>query len=163
MIQYQREPLQRLIGEDCQQKENRAHLQILCEKGRLYGQAKGLAPNPLGTGIYWWTECTFVFVEGKRSQLDDEGKLKREFEKYSLRTLMSRCSNFANEKSAMEHLFNNLSQKAEPTLSMLTFSKYHCKVAGEGIEFVWGVMKWRFWSIPLKEKNTKQKFNRSVR
>ena len=45
---------------------------------------------------------------------------------------------------------------------MLTSPKYHCEVAGEGIEFVWGMMKRRFRSIPFKEKNTKQKFNKSV-
>ena len=76
---------------------------------------------------------------------------------------MKRCSDFANEKSAMEHLFMQLSRKAEQTISMLTSPKYHCKVAGEGIEFVWGIMKRRFRSIPYKEKDTKQKFNKCVR
>ena len=46
---------------------------------------------------------------------------------------------------------------------MLTSPKYHCKVAGEGIEFMWGMLKRRFRSIPLKEKDTKQKFNKCVR
>ena len=63
----------------------------------------------------------------------------------------------------MEHLFYQLSQKADPNLTMLTSPKYHCEIAGEGIEFVWGMLKRRFRSIPLKEKYIKQKFNKSVR
>ena len=102
-------------------------------------------------------------MKGRKSQLDDDGKLKKLYEAYSLRTLMKRCSDFANEKSAMEHLFMQLSRKAEQTISMLTSPKYHCEVAGEGIEFVWGMMKRRFRSIPYKEKDTKQKFNKCVR
>jgi len=102
-------------------------------------------------------------LKGRKSQLDDDSNLKKEYEKYSLRTSMKRCSDFANEKSAMEHLFMQLSRKAEQTISMLTSPKYHCEVAGEGIEFVWGMMKRRFRSIPYKEKDTKQKFNKCVR
>ncbi len=63
----------------------------------------------------------------------------------------------------MEHLFYQLTQKADPDLMMLTSPKDHCEVAGEGIEFVWGMLKRRFCSITLKEKDTKQKFNKCVR
>ena len=92
-----------------------------------------------------------------------EGKLKEEFKQYSLHTLMKRCSDFANKKLALEHLFLQLSRKEEPTISMLTSPKYHCEVAVESIEFVWGMLKCCFCSIPLKEKDTKQKFNKCVR
>ncbi len=95
--------------------------------------------------------------------MDDDGKLKEDYEQYSLRTLMKRCSDFSKEKSAMEHLFLQLSLEVEPTISMLTSPTYHCKVAGEGIEFVWGMMKHRFRSIPYKEKDTNQKFNECER
>ena len=108
------------------------------------GKPKGLLQILWERGFIDEQNVHLYSLKGKRSQIDNKGKLKKKFEKYSLHTLMSRCSDFANEKSAMEHLFDILSQKSESTLSMLTSPKYHCKVAGEGIEFVWGMMKRRF-------------------
>ena len=87
----------------------------------------------------------------------------RKVESYSLRTLMLRCSDFADEKLGMEHLFMQVSWRAELTVLMLIFPKYHCKVTGERIGFVWGVLKYHFWSFPLKEKDVKEKFNKCVR
>ena len=89
--------------------------------------------------------------------------MKKEFKVYSLRTLMSRCSDFANEKSAMEHLFFKLGEKSGRNLMMLTSPKYHCELAGEGVEYAWGFMKRNFRNYSLKEKNTKEKFNKVVR
>ena len=76
---------------------------------------------------------------------------------------MSRYSNFANEKSAMEHLFFKLGEKSERNLMMLISPKYHCELAGEGVEYAWGFMKRNFRNFCLKEKNTKEKFNKAVR
>ena len=56
-----------------------------------------------------------------------------------------------------------LSEKGEPTLKMLTSPKYHCELAGEGVEFSWGFMKRHFRNLSLNEKNTKEKFNKAVR
>ena len=61
------------------------------------------------------------------------------------------------------HLFLQLSQKAEQSVSMLPSPKYHCEVVGEGIEFVWGMLKRKFRSFGLQDKNTKQKFTKCVR
>ena len=72
-------------------------------------------------------------LKDKKCQMDEDGKLKKENEIYSLHTLMKRCSDFANKRSVMEHLFLRLSHKADPNLSILTSPKYHCKVVGEGI------------------------------
>ena len=121
------------------------------------GKPKGLLQILWERGFIDVSKLKLYSLKGKQSQLEDNGKLKQEFHKYSLRTLMERCSDFANEKSAMEHLFFQLSQKAEPSLMMIISPKYHCEVAGEGIEFVWGMLKRRFRSFGLQDKNTKTK------
>ena len=63
----------------------------------------------------------------------------------------------------MEQLFDQLSEKGEPTLKMLTSPKHHCQLAGEGVEFSWGFMKRNYRNLGLNEKNTKEKFNKAVR
>ena len=51
-------------------------------------------------------------LKGKASQMNDKGKLKPEFICYRLRTLMSNCADFKEEKSAMEVLLQELSTKS---------------------------------------------------
>ena len=68
-----------------------------------------------------------------------------------------------NELSAMENLFSKLSKKGPPNLRMLTSPKYHCELAGEGIEFCWGMMKRFYRNIPFESKRTKEGFQESVR
>jgi hypothetical protein len=41
--------------------------------------------------------------------------------------------------------------------------KYHCKCAGEGIEYGWGYAKKTYRHIPFKEKKGKEKFHAAVR
>ncbi len=126
------------------------------EKEGWMGKPKGLLQILWEQGFIDKNSLSSYSYKGRKSQMDEDGKLKEDFTKYYLPTLMKRCSNFANDKSAMEHLFLQLSLKAEQTISMLTSPKYHCKVAGEGVEFVWMMMKRCFRSIPYKEKDTKQ-------
>jgi len=92
-----------------------------------------------------------------------DGNLKEEYKKFSLRTLMSRCSDFEQEQSAMENLFSKLSNKGTPDLNMLTSPKYHCELAGEGVEYCWGMAKRFYRNIPLSDKKTKQQFESCVR
>ena len=41
--------------------------------------------------------------------------------------------------------------------------KYHCELAGEGVEYCWAVMKKYYCSKALEDKNTKKKFEKMVR
>ena len=41
--------------------------------------------------------------------------------------------------------------------------KYHCEIAGEGIEYAWGLAKKKFRHTKLEDKNTKEKFNKAVK
>ena len=65
---------------------------------------------------------------------------------------MRNCDNFINQKNAMEELCEKLSAIGEPSIKLLTSSKYHCEIAGEGIELNWGYRKKAYRNIPLDEK-----------
>ena len=127
------------------------------------GKPKGLLQILWERGYIDINNLNTYSLKGKKNHFDDNGKLKAEYEKYSLRLVMSRCSDFIEEESAMEHLFHLLSSKGQSTLKMLTSPKYHCELAGEGIEYCWGMAKRMYRSIDLLEKNTKQKFDEHVR
>ena len=103
--------------------------------------------------------------DGKKIYKDDEGKIKPQYEKYVLRTLMKNCLDFLEEESAMEVLLSTLStkQQNQPSIRLLTSPKYHCELAGEGIEFCWGLQKRFYRNIPIKRKNTKKEFAKCVR
>ena len=96
------------------------------------------------------------------SQLDCDGNIKKELESYVLCTLISNCWYFAGEKSAIEVILDDLSHKGTPKVELLTSPKYHCELAGEGVEYTWGMMKKYYRRLLLEMKNTKRKFEACV-
>ena len=128
------------------------------------GKLKGLLQVLWERGWINEGELSKYSLDGKQNQRDDNGNILREHRKYVLRTLMSECADFKEEKSAMEHLLSQLSLKSRPTsIRLMTSPKYHCEVAGEGIEYAFGMMKRFYRNLPLSEKNTREKFNGCVR
>jgi hypothetical protein len=99
-------------------------------------------------------------------EIDEDGKtttkLKPEheddFKKYSLVHLMTECADFKNEKSAMEKLLEDLSFGQEFTVSLMATPKYHCELAGEGIEYSWGLSKKKYRRQPYADKKGKSAF-----
>ena len=75
---------------------------------------------------------------------------------------MKNCEDFINQKNAMEELCEKLSAIGEPSIKLLTSPKYHCEIAGEGIELNWGYMKKAYRNIPLEEKKKKDTFVKAV-
>ena len=65
--------------------------------------------------------------------MDKDGKIKDEPRNFVLRSLMMNCADFKEEKSAMEVLLQDLSNKSSnnQTIHLLVSPKYHCKLAGE--------------------------------
>ena len=77
---------------------------------------------------------------------------------------MSKCLDFTGEQSAMEYLLSRLSDKTEGfEFRLLTSPKYHCELAGEGVEYCWGLAKRFYRSKGIEEKRTKERFNRVIR
>ena len=70
----------------------------------------------------------------RKEDKDADGNLTDEGKKYCLSYLRSQCSNFQNEKSAIECILYELSQE-DGRRSWYTCDftpKYHCELAGEG-------------------------------
>jgi hypothetical protein len=108
------------------------------------------------------------YVKDKRREwLDKDGNVKEEhvetYKKYSLRYLLSECPDFKYEKSAMEKLCMDLSLQNNRKFDVLVSPKYHCELAGDGIECGWGYSKKTYRRYPLKEKRTKKQFEEKVK
>jgi hypothetical protein len=103
------------------------------------------------------------YVKNKSQEwLDDDGNLRDEYlaqyKKYSLNYLISQLTDFKNEKSAMEFLAEQLSKNHRVKFDIFTSTKYHCEMAGEGIEYCWGFCKKTYRRIPLWQKSKKDLF-----
>ena len=75
--------------------------------------------------------------DGKKEDFGEDGKLKEASQQYALSYLLKNCGDFKQEKSDLEHLATELSQH-DATINILFTPKYHCELAGEGIEYCWG-------------------------
>ena len=107
------------------------------------GKPKGLLQ------VLWergWTDeknASEYSLKGKAHQMDPDDKILPEHRRFVLRSLMEDCADFQNKKSAMEVLIDDLNSKAvnNQTVKIIVSPKYHCKLAGKGIEYAWGKMK----------------------
>ena len=71
--------------------------------------------------------------------------------------LLSECIDFKSEKSDLEHLASELSNNTNKS-SILFTPKFHCELAGEGIEYAWGAAKRIYRRQPLSAKRTFENF-----
>ena len=138
------------------------HQHDIIEEGWL-GKPKGMLQILWERGWIDVTKLDHYSEKGKKNHVDDEGKVKEEYIQYVLHNLMTNCKDFVNEKSAMEVLLEKLSAKDTASIKLLTSPKYHCELAGEGVEYDWGLSKRKYRSIPLHEKKTKKNFEICVR
>jgi hypothetical protein len=91
--------------------------------------------------------------DGKKEDFGEDGKLKEASRQYALSYLLQQCTNFKCEKSNSEHLATELSGR-DTTISILFTPKYHCELAGEGIEYCWGAAKGMYRKLPLNQKKS---------
>ena len=64
---------------------------------------------------------------------------------------------FLNEKSDLEHLCSDLSS-TNSTITITFTPKFHCEIAGEGIEYAWGLAKKYYRRIPYYQKRSFAQF-----
>ena len=83
---------------------------------------------------------------------DDDGEVVEGVEEWSLRVLMASCLDFAEEMTALQHVGNELG------VSVIISPKFHAELAGEGIEYSWGVTKGIYRRKPLNSKRSKEAF-----
>jgi hypothetical protein len=66
--------------------------------------------------------------------------VKEEYRNFVLTDLLARRQDFAEELTALEWITSELSMD-DCQVSMIYSPKYHCEIAGEGIEMCWGFLK----------------------
>ena len=83
---------------------------------------------------------------------DDDGEVLEGAEDWSLKCLMASCLDFAEEMTALQHVGSELG------VSVIITPKFHAELAGEGIEYSWGVTKGVYHRKPLQSKRSKESF-----
>ena len=139
---------------------------VVMEQGWL-GQPKGLFQVLGERGFIDTTKLQEYRKDMSKTWLDGSGQVREdkmeEYKKYSLTYLMGSCEDFKNERSALEQLAADLSQRYSRNLEILVTPKYHCELAGEGIEYAWGLGKRYFRRLTRNKKGNKTKFMQVVR
>jgi hypothetical protein len=75
----------------------------------------------------------------------------------SLKELMSSCKDFVEEETMLQSIARDVGVHVD------RMPKYHCELAGEGIEYAWACSKNKYWSILLENKRGKENFVSSIR
>ena len=75
----------------------------------------------------------------------------------SLRALMGKCTDFLEEETALQYLGSQLG------LRVLFTPKFHCEIAGEGIEYNWAHAKAKMKVTPIRDKKGRSQFMSLVR
>ena len=95
---------------------------------------------------------------------DKDGNLKEQHkqdaERLLLPALMQKCEDFVREVSALEDLCRRLSNSTS-TVTLLFSPKYHCELAGLGIELAWGYSK-QYYQRKMTLEEKKQDFHGCV-
>jgi hypothetical protein len=132
------------------------------------GKPKGLLQILWERGFIDDSNLSKYSMNGSKDWFEDEKKKKlkpeheADFKKHSLVHLMSECSDFKNERSAMEQLAVDLSSGQDFTVSILSSPKYHCELAGDGIEYDWGLSKKIYRRLPYADKKGKSAFKETL-
>lgn len=89
---------------------------------------------------------------------DENGAVVEDSEDYSMLFMMGTCIDFAEEKSALASVGERLGVEVYIT------PKFHAEIAGEGIEYAWGMAKGKYRRMPLADKKGKKdKFQELVK
>jgi hypothetical protein len=117
------------------------------------GQAKGLLH------VLWergWINQNHLAKYTMDPAKDDDGEILEGAEYFSLRFLMASCLDFAEELTALQHVGKELG------VEVIITPKFHAELAGEGIEYSWGITKGVYRRKPLKSKKGKESFKALV-
>ena len=76
---------------------------------------------------------------------------------------MGKCLDLLEEQqSTMDVLFSKLSEKGDVGLQLLTSPKYLCELAGERIEYCWGVVEEVSSKFRYEKKRRKDMFENNA-
>jgi hypothetical protein len=123
------------------------------EKKGWQGQAKGLLQ------VLWergWIDVANLDRYTMEPATDANGEVLDGAEEWSLKVLMASCLDFAQELTALQHVGKELG------VSVIISPKFHAEMAGEGIEYSWGITKGLYRRKPLNSKKSKERFKALV-
>ena len=124
------------------------------EKKGWEGRSKGLLQ------VLWergWIDESHLEKYTMDAATDGDGEVLEGAEDWSLKCLMASCLDFAEELTALQHVGRQLG------VSVTITPKFHCELAGEGIEYSWGIAKGLYRRKPLSSKRNKEAFKRLVK
>ena len=101
--------------------------------------------------------------EGRVEDHNENGKLTEEGKQFSLLFLLDNSPDFKAEMTDLEHLAKEVSTEHSNDFLILYSPKFHCELAGEGIEYSWGASKRLYRKKPLYQKRSFEKFIGSVK
>jgi len=121
---------------------------------------KGWEGKPKGLKQMLWEQGFIdesIPLDGYTIQPSNDGD-KEDAESYSLLFLLSTSLDFAAEETALQHVGCKIGVLVSIT------PKFHAEIAGEGIEYSWGVAKGVYRREPLESKKQgKEKFHALVK
>ncbi|KAI2497133.1 hypothetical protein MHU86_17394 [Fragilaria crotonensis] len=123
------------------------------EKKGWQGQAKGLLQ------VLWergWIDVGNLDRYTLEPATNANGEVLDGAEEWSLRVLMASCLDFAQELTALQHVGKELG------VSVIISPKFHAEMAGEGIEYSWGITNGLYQRKPLKSKKRQGKKIQSI-
>jgi hypothetical protein len=80
------------------------------------------------------TARSMPYSKDEKEAFSEDGILKEASRQNALSYLLEQCTDFKDEKSDLDHLATELSG-GDTKISILFTPKYHCELAGEGIEY----------------------------
>jgi hypothetical protein len=123
------------------------------EKKGWEGRAKGLLQ------VLWergWIDVSQLDRYSMEPATDENGQVLEGAEEWSLKCLMASCLDFAEELTALQHVGSQLG------VSVIITPKFHAELAGEGVEYSWGITKGLYRRKPLLSKKGKESFRKLV-
>ena len=102
-------------------------------------------------------------LNGKSDQKDANGVILPEFKKYIIHNLMDETTDFRSELSSIGYIMKDLTTYHGQDFQLKISPKYHCEIAGEGIEYCWGMSKIHYRMVQLSDKSVKEKFDQIVK
>ena len=111
-----------------------------------FQKTKGLRQILLERGMIDLTNLGQYTKNGKK---DGEGNL---LPGTSLIDMLANCKDVKSEKSILQFIGDMCG------VQVIFTPKYHCELAGEGIEYAWGFAKCPYRRIPIKRRRNKEGF-----
>ena len=95
-------------------------------------------------------------MNGRQDDLDEHKNLTEEGKKYCLTYLMNQCADFMDEMTDLEYMVQELGVEldTECTFHIMFTPKYHCEMAGEGVEYSFGAGKRLYRKLPPQERKS---------